>query len=142
MRLLDLQITRVASPALDINYMIYSSVIGQHRRDFLPVLLAAYESSFNNVIACGNQKPLYNFDQLKKEFYKRNKFGLLMGLMLIPMMVATTEEVIDFNSVTDEEMEEFVNEQKEKNAKAMKTNPLLRPRLLDMIDEMVERGVV
>ena len=65
-----------------------------------------------------------------------------MSLMLIPMMVASAEEVPDLQDLKDDKIEEMMEEDRKRKEASMTTNPLLRPRLLDMIDDMVKAGVI
>ena len=130
---------RICSPTVDLNYLLYSSMEGPTRTKFIDVLLSTYYSSFNTVLAGKDMTPIFTFEQLKTEYKNKHGFGLMLGLQLIPFMLVDQSEATDFNV---ENIEEFMAEQKVSGKRQMQTNPLFKPTLLYMIDEMLEKGVL
>ena len=140
--MLDLQLIRVGSPGLDLNYLLFNSVNGTLRKKFLNHFLSIYHSSFSKIFIGKDEFPLLTCEEIIKEYRKKNKFGLLMAMMAIPIMLVEDDEAINFAEVNEDNMDEFNKKQKEKNIKQMVNNPYVRPRYLDMIDEMVQSGVL
>ena len=62
-------------------------------------------------------------------------FGLICSFIDAPNMIMNSEDVPDLGAVTDEKMQEFLDEQKRKSAETLQNNPLLRSRFLDTIDD-------
>lgn len=141
-RLVDLQICRKASPATDLNYLMYTSLNGDDRRENLDYILNAYYSSFSQVLCDGKEHPPYTAEELKREYRAKHLFGLLMAIMVVPIVVSEASEVMDLDNVKTDDVEEFMKEQRERMLKQLDSNPLLRPRLLSVFDEMVEYGVI
>ncbi|KAG0720160.1 hypothetical protein GWK47_006935 [Chionoecetes opilio] len=140
-RLIDLQICRKASPATDLNYLMYSSLNGSVRRENLQAFLKTYHDAYAEVLSEFGKPMPFTLEELKKEYHNQNLFGLLMSLMVIPFVVAESNEVIDFEEMTGD-MDADVKRMQDKMIEQAETNPLLRPRLLATFDEMLEYGVI
>ncbi|KAA0200291.1 EcKinase 4 [Hyalella azteca] len=140
--LLDLQINRHASLALDLNYFLYTSLNGDTRKKGLTSYLTSYYDSFKEVFRAADKPMKFTLEELNKEFRNKNLFGLLMGLMVIPIVVMESTDVTDMSDVREDNMKEKMEEQQQKILDMVDTSPVLRPRLLDMFDEMVEHGTI
>ncbi|XP_063602979.1 uncharacterized protein LOC134778968 isoform X2 [Penaeus indicus] len=137
--LLDLQVTRFASLATDLNYFCFSSVNGSLISSSVQDFLAAYHTSFSQVTEAAGHRVPFSLEELKQEFRDKHIFGLLIGLMAIPFIVMNSDDVPeadDFFSI--EGNEEF----KQKILDSLDSNPLLRPRFLSVLDYMTEAGVI
>ena len=137
-RLLDFQLITVGSPGLDLNYLLLNSVDGTLRRKSLNEFLKTYHSSFSDIFTANNKNSPYTCDEIIKEYKNKNRYGLLMSLMAIPMMYAEEDEAIDFSKLTDETFDEANRIQQENSLK----NPNIKLRFLDVIDEMIQNGVL
>ena len=137
-RLLDLQSTTVGSPGLDLNYLLLNSVDGVLRRKSLNNFLSIYYSSFSIIFIINDKSPPYSCEDIKKEYRNKNKYGLLMSMMAIPLMYAEEDDAIDFSKITDETFDMANRVQQENSFK----NPNIKLRFLDVIDEMVHNGVL
>ena len=137
-KLLDLQIYRVASPVLDLHQILYVSTWGKMRQENLDVLLTTYLNSFNKVLASGNKSPMFTQDQLFEEFKKKSKFGLLVGLWQIPAMFLDPEDVPDLNL----DLEDLIKQWIEIQERIIDKHPILKDRLKDMADDMVTYGTI
>nr|XP_053644583.1 uncharacterized protein LOC128697078 [Cherax quadricarinatus] len=71
-------------------------------------------------------------------------FGFLIwgDGVLGPLGVTQAGEVMDLDDITDGDYETLVKEHRERMLKQLDSNPLLRPRLLSIFDEMLEYGVI
>lgn len=141
-RLVDLQICRKSSPGTDLNYLMFTSLNGSDRRENLDSILRSYYASFSRVLGVAKERPPYSFEELVREYRAKHLFGLLMGIMIVPLVVSEASEVMDLDDVKTDDVELFMKEQRERVLKQVDSNPLLRPRLLSIFDEMVEYGVI
>ncbi|KAK8735064.1 hypothetical protein OTU49_017443 [Cherax quadricarinatus] len=141
-RLLDFQISRKASPATDLNYFMYTSFNGPERKDNLETFLNVYYESLREVLEAGGTKAEFTSQELREEYHKKNLFGLIMAMMVVPVVVSQAADVIDLDNTTEGEHETFVEYLREKMLKQLDSNPLLRPRFISIFDEMLEYGVI
>lgn len=133
--MIDFQLTRVASPALDLNYMFYCSLTGEMRQAQFVNFLLKYYATFASVVAGAGSTMKFSFSQLWEEFYKKNAFGLLMSLMLIPMILVDTENTIEVEDLVEGGDDNKILDE-------VHNNPLLAPRLLSMFDDMLENNTI
>ena len=141
-RLLDLQVTRVGSPTLDLNYMLYCSLNGDVRKAEMPNFFIKYYATFASVMAASAVPMKFTLKQLKEEFYNKNTFGLIMALLLIPAVLGNSEDAFDFEDFAGEDMEKKLEDYQELLLEQVQKNPLLKPRFLSLFDEMIESGVI
>lgn len=141
--LVDLQVVRKVSPALDLNYFLYSSFNGPVRQQNLEEFLKVYHDAFCHVMSTGGFGQPFSIDQLRAEFRGKMLFGCLSGMMLIPIVLSEDEDVIDFDVKSDEDMEKFMKDrQKVLLDMSQREDGLLKSRLFDMLDEMIEFGII
>jgi len=140
--LLDMQINRYSSVATDLRYFLLTSFNGDVRNSHLSEFLSAYYSQFSECMQAAKLKAPFTEEELLKEYKAKSTFGLLMCLMVIPAVLAETSEVIDYSGYTDEDAEKLIADSQQQLLKMVDSNPLMRPRLLDMIDEMIEEGIL
>lgn len=141
--LVDLQVVRKVSPALDLNYFLYSSFNGPVRQQNLEEFLKVYHDAFCHVMSTGGFGQPFSIDQLRAEFRGKMLFGCLSGMMLIPIVLSEDEDVIDFDVKSDEDMEKFMRDrQKVLLDMSQREDGLLKSRLFDMLDEMIEFGII
>lgn len=141
--LVDLQVARKVSPALDLNYFLYSSFNGPERQQNLEQFLKVYHDSFSHVTSAGGFEELFGIDQLRDEFRAKMLFGCISGMMIMPLVLSEEKDVPDFDVKSDEDMEQYKEErQKVLLEMSKREDGLLKPRLLDMLDEMMEFGII
>ncbi|KAF2358970.1 Protein of unknown function DUF227 [Trinorchestia longiramus] len=140
--LIDLQINRRASLALDLNYFLITSLNGETRKKGLESYLTAYYNSFKEVFDAAQKPMKFTREELYTEYRNKNLFGILMGLMVLPIVVMQSTDVPDFDDINEENMQEKIEEQHQIVLDMIDTSPVLRPRMLDMFDEMVEHGTI
>ncbi|KAK4309907.1 hypothetical protein Pmani_018488 [Petrolisthes manimaculis] len=141
-RLLDLQICRFASPATDLNYLLYTSLNGNDRKQHLDSYLRSYYEAFSRVLMDGEKTVPYTQEELRKEYHRKNMFGLIMGLMVVPLVVTEAAKAMDMKEFENAEPEEAMEQLRVNILDQIDTNPILRPRLLGMFDDMIEYGVI
>ncbi|KAK8734904.1 hypothetical protein OTU49_005723, partial [Cherax quadricarinatus] len=138
-RLLDFQINRKASLATDLNYFMYTSFNGPERKDNLETFLNVYYESLREVLEAGGTKAEFTSQELQEEYHKKNLFGLIMAMMVVPIVVSQAAEIMDLDNITDGD---FVENHRERMLKQLDSNPLLRPRFLSVFDDMLEYGII
>ncbi|CAL4073280.1 unnamed protein product [Meganyctiphanes norvegica] len=140
-QLVDLQASFVSSPAVDINYLLYTSLSGDVRNGNISSFLSIYHNAFKKVLKAAETKIPFTKVELLQEFRKRNIFGLLMGMNIACSIVS---EGSDLMSDADNTLEphSFVTDWREKQLYLLEANPLVKPRFLAIFDEMVENCII
>ncbi|KAB7499080.1 hypothetical protein Anas_05090 [Armadillidium nasatum] len=108
LRLVDLQVSRLASPGSDINYFVYTSLTGDTRSKYFHDLLEAYYQSFSKVLILSRRKLPFTFKELEDDVERTKIVGLVIGLLAIPgIFFEGEDEIFDFGEMTEENMEEI-----------------------------------
>merc|ERR1712106_158769 len=141
--LVDLQQIRKSSPAIDLNYFLYSSFNGTDRTSNLDDLLTKYYTSFSSTLIFGKMEVPFTHDELCQEFRDKRVFGCIMANFLIPVVLAESEDVIDMESFDPDQMEVFMKERERTMLEmASREDGALKSRFLAMFDEMMEYGII
>ncbi|XP_047501145.1 uncharacterized protein LOC125047086 [Penaeus chinensis] len=137
--LLDLQVTRYASLAIDVSYLLLTSLGGSVISSSVQDFLNAYYASFSAVTEATGHPVPFSFKDLQQEFRNKLPFGLLFGLIVHPYVVMSSSDMPEAEVfLSDHDKEEV----KQKILHALENNPLLRPRLLSVCDYVIREGVV
>ncbi|KAK8725671.1 hypothetical protein OTU49_010682, partial [Cherax quadricarinatus] len=140
--LLDLQVVRKCSPTTDLNYLLFTSLTGEVRKPNLDTFLDTYYSSFLSVMESADMDMPFTDTFIKQEFQRKNVFGALFAMMLVPIVLFEPEDVPDFSSGTDENIDEFMNNFRTKGLEMLDTNPHFKSRYLSIFDELMELGLI
>lgn len=140
--LLDLQINRSSSLALDLNYLFFSSLTGDVRKQELMSFISSYHVALESILKSGKTEFCLSIDDIYTEYRKKNLFGLIMSLVVLPLVVMESTKVFEYKDITDSNLGERIAEHRARIIDMLDTSPSLRPRLLDMFDEMIEHGVI
>lgn len=113
MCLIDWQIARYCSPALDLHYYLFSATDHESRAKDYENLLHIYHSSLTDIVQKLGSDPqkLFTFDDLQNQLKKFGKFSLVMSPILIQIMMADAKDVNsmdDLSQKIDGESEETV----------------------------------
>ena len=129
----DLQGTRVASLAIDLQHFLNLNVTGKVRRENFDTIIATYYNSFHHTMSAGNVAVPFTLEELMKEYIDKGFYGVLYSIMYLPCMVSTEEGsfVFEEEQRRRDTVERMVN-----------TNPLLRPTILSVVEEWMERGLI
>ena len=131
--LFDMQGTRVSSLALALNHFLNLNVAGTVRRANFDTIMATYYDSFINTTNAGKLATPFTLEELKQEYIDKGFYGVLYAIMYIPCMVSRDEDAAVFGE----------DEKRRAAVKLMvKENPLLRPKILSVVEEWIERGVI
>lgn len=141
--LVDLQVMRKTTPAVELNYFLYSSFNGPDRKLNLEEFMKTYYDSFRSVLEAGEAPIPFTLEGLRQEFRNHMLFGCVSGMLLIPAVLSETVDVIELENITEENLDEVCQERRETVVTmSQREGGLLKPRLLDMFDEMTEAGVI
>ncbi|CAL4147188.1 unnamed protein product [Meganyctiphanes norvegica] len=130
--LLDVEVNRFCSLAVDLSYFMATSLDGKTRKDYKEQLLREYYSSLISVIEGGGGSMPFTIEELKQEFERKRPFGLLWGIATLPPILMPPEDLPDFGTHTEEWKQKTVN--------SIGSNEALKTRLLALFDEMMEDG--
>ncbi|XP_050697071.1 uncharacterized protein LOC126985758 isoform X8 [Eriocheir sinensis] len=140
--LLDLQLVSFGAPTPELNYLIFTSLRGEVRKPNLEALLNRYHNTLTGIMKiAGHEEPLTR-EELQKDFKKKNLFGIIFGMMSVPIVVMEGEGDVDSSDASADYIEEQMLKTRTEAMKALDTNPLLKPRFLTMFDEMMESGLI
>lgn len=124
---------------LDLQYLAYTSLDGAGRRDHMDSFLASYNATYNRIMKAAGRDAI-NLEEMKNEYQEKQKFGVLSGLMIIPMVTEDSDEVFD--------AEQFLNSSTERDQfkaqllKKVRGNQLMKKRFLDMFDDVLSSKMI
>lgn len=136
--MIDWQLCRYVSPILDLSYFIFICTDEEIRRKHYGELLDVYYKSLGDYLKRlgGDVERQFPRDAFEEQWKKYGRFGLLMGLIVLPMICTTSDELPS--------MEDYVDriEKDEKNVKyeygtSEESFELYRKRMTGMIRDTV-----
>ncbi|XP_069676289.1 uncharacterized protein [Periplaneta americana] len=102
-RFVDFQMMRFSSPALDLQYFVYSSPSEDVRSQHTDHLLQVYHKELSDtlkILQC--DRPEFTVDVLKKEFDDRSFFGFVTACTLLGAVVAEPTEAFDMENLNED----------------------------------------
>ncbi|PSN37399.1 hypothetical protein C0J52_16309 [Blattella germanica] len=130
-RLIDFQIARFSSAALDLQYFICTSPNDEvrfHQRD---ALLQEYHREVCEVLkALGLESEAISLQQLKEEFEEKEMFGFMNASTILCAILAQKEEVPDFKDFKEEDFIEPKENPMEKTFSGAKYRDVYQKMLL------------
>ncbi|KAK3874461.1 hypothetical protein Pcinc_020625 [Petrolisthes cinctipes] len=139
--LLDLQMARRGSVALDLTTFMYTSLSGQERRACYASLLHEYYASFSLVMQARGVPVPFTLEQLVAEYREKSLFGLLMGSDYLPVVMVGSQDVTDYSLVNLGE-EVLMKDRLDKLPGIIQRNPHLVTLLLDLLNDMAHLGIL
>ena len=135
---------RIASLATDLNYLFFASLRGDVRSGNLKEFLDEYNNSFHNITKKHDEisPPLFTREELLIEYRMKNLWGLVGGLMIVPLVTLDSQDSPDISNLTDEEFKKYAQEKNEKSLKMIDSNQLFRSRFLSIIDDLILGGII
>ncbi|XP_066967213.1 uncharacterized protein [Macrobrachium rosenbergii] len=137
-KFLDLQGCRKASLAIDLQHFITLNVAGPERRSKLPLLLGTYHAAFDEVMKAGGSGVPFSLEDLRQEYIEKGFYGVLYSVMFLPNMVRRPEDYQDILGTESTSK----RSQMENVLKMVDDNPLLKPRVMSVIEEWAEYGLI
>lgn len=108
-KLLDYQIVRHASPAIDFHYFVYSSarasVIEESYDDLVKTYQAALVEEVKRLGIAENIRRDLSLEWFKSELKKTRLYGLLTSFWLVNAVLAEEEDTIDMDTLTPDFIE-------------------------------------
>lgn len=141
--LLDLQLVRYGTATSELQNLLYTSTVGNVRKPNLQAFLNCYHETYSDIMQAAGRCAPFSTEQLLKDFKDKIILGGVFGVMLLPVvMIQGDGTTVDSSKDSGESMEEKMAMARERALATLDTNPLLRPRFLSIIDEMMEGGII
>ncbi|KAG0713744.1 hypothetical protein GWK47_015532 [Chionoecetes opilio] len=112
--LLDFQLCRRSSPALDLNYLLFSSLTAAQRSRCLTQLLDTYYSTFRTVLTAASHVPPFTQEQFAQEFHNKTMFGLIFGALAVPALMCDARDAQEFTMASEDHTVDYVLKKREK----------------------------
>lgn len=101
--IIDFQLTRYASPILDLTFFLYSCTESFLQTEYWDLLIVKYYETFmNSLDQLGCSSKLFSLDDLKAEIKKYAIFGIGMSMEAIVMSLLDDEETADLDTIEGE----------------------------------------
>ncbi|XP_064120857.1 uncharacterized protein LOC135225483 isoform X2 [Macrobrachium nipponense] len=139
--LVDLEACRYATLASELNYLLYSSVAYQVRKENLEDFMRTYFSAYNDIVQAGGLEMSFSEEELMEEFRDKNILGAIFAMMIVPIVLFETGELPHISEFSGD-FEEAINDFWARVKSLVDESPLLRPRFLDMFEEFTETGLI
>ncbi|XP_076066577.1 uncharacterized protein LOC143039969 [Oratosquilla oratoria] len=139
--LFDFDIVMVSSVALDLNHIFFTSLSDELRRNKPDTFLRSYFDAFREVLSTTQTEMPFTFEDLKMEFKNLNRYGFLLGLIMISPMMREGGDPFQFNRINEDNVEEILKENEEDLLK-LSTNEAVSARFAEIFDMMLASGLV
>ncbi|XP_068229156.1 uncharacterized protein [Palaemon carinicauda] len=139
--LLDFEATCHSSLVYDLNFLMYSSLAEEVRKEHLEEFLNIYTTAFQEVIEAGGQEMPFNEEELMEEFKAHNICGALFAVFTIPSVLLESGDIPN-GATMDGDLEGVLDEFWANVDEKIETSPTLRPRFLAMFEEFMESGLI
>lgn len=108
-RIVDFQNCVIASPGVDVWSFLYSSLEQSVMESSIPSLLDTYCRSFLEEISAGDaqQEAITTLQQLMDDILTREIYGFISGLVYLPALLLTEDQVPDLDTLT---RDAFIND--------------------------------
>ncbi|XP_047511128.1 uncharacterized protein LOC125053676 [Pieris napi] len=142
MYIVDFQLARYASPALDLCYLIYLCLDRQQRADHLTSLLEYYTDELYERVVSMSGAAAFDRDTLstmiQEEFRLSSRFGLGTALDMYPIMTCDSNEAPNVYQAKESEAT-----QSQESVKPVHTsNEVCRKKMTDLVIELVDQGLL
>lgn len=137
--LVDWQLSRISSPAVDLSYFLFSSTEKKFRDQHLDELIRLYYDRFAEIIQrCGSDPlKLYTFNDLQAQMRSHSVYGVLTAPILISIMVADPEQLVNLD-----EMDDLQSDDHENHLAILdkRTESKFEQRLVDVVNDAIAYG--
>ena len=145
--LLDFQSSGYCHPGNDLAHFFLNSTTGDFRRRHLLDLLRIYYDQLQKVAALSGVKDLshYTFEELSRDYGDGLSVGMTFCVLALPTILAKPEDTVDLGEIdmTDPEgLKKFSSAEKERIKRAMKDNDVMKERIKDAFDDMIQVGIM
>ena len=132
---LDWQLARISSPALDLSYFIFTCTDKKLRDKYYDKMLKTYHYSLClQLTMLGSDPSLFPFEALEEEMKSNSISGLFAATMVLFLMVAEVGDIPDYNNATAEDFNvDMANMQ-------VKTLLSYTARITDVVKDFIRNG--
>lgn len=136
--MIDYQLARFGSPALDVLYFLFTSTDKGLRTEHYDNLIRIYYKHLSAHLTRLGSNPdkIFTLNDLLDQLRKFGKFGLCMTAMVIPMISAESKDIPDLDKVAENLNEGTEFEGFDKNQK----NMIYKTRMSDVIRDIIRLG--
>ncbi|XP_037727508.1 uncharacterized protein LOC119558253 [Drosophila subpulchrella] len=136
--IIDFQLARCSSLALDLSFFIYSCTSQVLREEHYEKLLRAYLESAHELIKDlgGDPEEIITWESLQQELKDFGRFGCGMGIESLPMTMMEDEEVADLDAIQENAILTDIW-----NLTFFK-EPAKRQRLADIFKHAIDEGYI
>ncbi|EDS30841.1 conserved hypothetical protein [Culex quinquefasciatus] len=147
--LLDWQICRYVSPALDLLYFIFGCTDGEFRRKHYDEMIRLYHRSLTELLEKlgGDPTRQFPYTALLRQLKQHGKFGLFMAIFMVPMLCVDNADLPDMDAQAEKYketkesggMEELDNEWMQMMTKS---EDKYRKRMGDVLRDLARFGYI
>ncbi|KAL7015018.1 hypothetical protein ACKWTF_016247 [Chironomus riparius] len=103
-KMIDFQLSRYASPALDITFFLYSCTSEELRVQYYNDLMKTYHTNLCEIIRDFGSNPefLFPYSALENEMKQFGRFGVGMGIESIPFSLMDDSDTADLDKIQGE----------------------------------------
>ncbi|KAM7350016.1 uncharacterized protein ACRADG_008710 [Cochliomyia hominivorax] len=137
-KIIDFQLARVASIAVDLSFFIYSCTSQELREAHYETLLKAYHESASDIIndMGADVEKVMSWQDLQSELKEFARFGCGMGIESLPMSMIEEHEVADLDEVKEDSLLVDVW-----NIKPFE-EPAKRQRIAEIFKHAIDQGYI
>ncbi|XP_066937079.1 uncharacterized protein [Macrobrachium rosenbergii] len=139
--LLDFETCCYSTLAHDLNFLMYTSLTEEVRKEHLEEFMGTYTAAYQEIIEAGGLEMPFNEEELTEEFRENNVLGALFAVLTIPAVLLESGDLPD-GATIDGEMEEILDEFWANIDEKIETSPTLKPRFLAIFEEFMESGLI
>ena len=121
--------------------MLYCSLNADVRQENMAFFFSTYYASFASMCALAKKTMPFPLTQLRREFYEKNHYGLMISLYMIPIIFVNPDDSSVLRDFTSDGMAGTMKLFLEAAMSLILKNPNLKPRLLNMFEEMRQNGL-
>lgn len=140
--LLDLQLVQYSPPTTDLSYFLYTATTGDLRKPNLQVFLECYYGTLTSIMKAAGQEAPFEQTQFIKDFRKKSLYGGLFGIMSAPIAIMNSADEMVSSQDTGDGIDNVFSKARANVMDTLKSNPMLGPRLLSLVDEMIDLGFI
>nr|CAD7449235.1 unnamed protein product [Timema bartmani] len=148
--LVDFQMARYGSPALDLANLLYCCTSLELRQNHMDNLLEHYHTTLitaiielekdrcSETVGTTATQPECLREILREEMHRCGKFGLGLALDMIPISTCDSDQAPDLYVTSHDDV--LMKEGEDVSIPVWTCNELCRQRMTDLVKELVEKG--
>ena len=140
--MIDWQVTRYCSPALDLVYFLFICTDGALRAKHYDEFLNLYHRSLKDTLdhLGGDTMSQFPFTALLRQLKQFGKFGIVLSTLLIPLMTTSNDELPDMDFLADNMANSDPKVMEEMMKNFSKTNKAYDSRMRETLLDAIRYG--